>query len=108
MIYSVEKQPIIKKLSILYIQIQPIYQLGTDTNPNMIFHTEKNNLSIPDNSQNIINSAEKLEKRPIYQFSTQTQTLPVSIPYRNSQFINSIQKQKIYHIQYIPEVPHQK
>ena len=60
----------------------------------MIFHTEKNNLSIPDDSQNIINSAEKLEKRPIYQFSTQTQTLTVSIPYRNSQFINSIQKQK--------------
>ena len=39
-----------------------------------------------------INSAEKLEKRPIYQFSTQTQTLPVLIPYRNSQFINSLQK----------------
>ena len=81
----------------------------------MIFHTEKNNLSIPDDSQNIryqfrretretanlsifdtnpnITGINSIQKQPIYQFHTETENLSYTVytGTLTTKFIKSIQ-----------------
>ena len=85
----------------------------------MIFHTEKNNLSIPDDSQNIryqfrretretanlsifdtnpnITGINSIQKQPIYQFHTETENLSYTVytGTLTTKFIKSIQNNQL-------------